>query len=422
MITTAPFLTAAFLLAQEPQQAVRNVAPRFHEYAIDPGHSIVEFSIGFALTRVKGRFTQWRGTILYDSINPANSSVTAIIETRSIDTGWPNRDRHLRTSDFFDVEKFPTITFRSERLRFAGDSWVAEGQLTMHGVTRSVNLPFRFLPSSPSRSPESRTMLLNASGNVRLTRTDFGILGGSTYNSWFTRARSATMSDSVEISMEVEGWRADATTYRTPAIEAALARLGESGLGAHLQRLLEQRTRVAGAEWPRYFRGQDFLIRALLNSNRARDAVALATALTDLFPGSADPYLILGFSHSSAADDDAAASAYARAKALYSAPPKDTAEQFPQDDERWYYVDHLVQTALEAGRTREAVGLARVVAEIYSGIARAHSRYGQALALAGRYREAEAAFDRALQTDPMDTRALEYRRRLLPSAPRDTGR
>src|SRR4051812_43363679 len=58
--------------------------PSLQEYAIDAGHSIVEFSIGFALSRVKGRFTQWHGTILYDSLNPGNSSITAVIETKSI--------------------------------------------------------------------------------------------------------------------------------------------------------------------------------------------------------------------------------------------------------------------------------------------------------------------------------------------------
>jgi len=179
-------------------------APVLQEYAIDAGHSIVEFSIGFAFSRIKGRFTQVNGTILYDSADVARSSVTVIIETTSLDTGWPHRDEHLRTSDFFDVERFPTITFQSEQLTRSGASWLAEGPLTMHGVTRRIVIPFRF-PQPPTRSPESRWMLLNATGALRLARKDFGILGGDTFNSWFNRARSATMSDSVDIELEIEG-------------------------------------------------------------------------------------------------------------------------------------------------------------------------------------------------------------------------
>src|SRR5690349_23113514 len=92
-------------------------AQQVEEYVVDAGHSIVEFSIPFAFTRVKGRFTEWHGTVLYDRSNPARSSVTAVIDTKSIDTGWPHRDEHLRTSDFFDVERFPTIVFQSDSLR-----------------------------------------------------------------------------------------------------------------------------------------------------------------------------------------------------------------------------------------------------------------------------------------------------------------
>ena len=95
-------------------------APPLQEYAIDAGHSIVEFSIGFAFSRIKGRFQQVKGTILYDPADPAQSSVTVIIETNSLDTGWPHRDEHLRTSDFFDVERFPTIMFQSEQVKSSG--------------------------------------------------------------------------------------------------------------------------------------------------------------------------------------------------------------------------------------------------------------------------------------------------------------
>src|SRR6185503_11760086 len=129
-------------------QTIRPVAlpaARLQEYSVDAGHSIVEFSIAFAFSRVKGRFTHSKGAILYDSAAPANSSITIVIESKTIDTGWPHRDEHLRTSDFFDVAKYPTILYQSERLTRTENGWLADGKLTMHGVTKQIAIPFRFL-------------------------------------------------------------------------------------------------------------------------------------------------------------------------------------------------------------------------------------------------------------------------------------
>jgi polyisoprenoid-binding protein YceI len=390
-------------------------APRssqLQEYSVDAGHSIVEFSIGFALTHVKGRFTEWNGTILYDSITPANSSITAILQTKSIDTGWPHRDQHLRTSDFFDVERFPTIMFQSTKLRRDGDSWIADGPLTMHGVTKPVSLPFRFLPSSPSRSAESGNMTLNLEGRLRLARADFGILGGSTYNSWFTRARAATVADSVDIDFEVEAWRADAATVRSAGVAAVLERIATSAVDSQIRRLRDQRSKMDSAQWSGLVRGYDFVVRALVLSGKRTDAVALATALAELFPRSTDAQLVLGFAADAAGERTKANVAFERAKSLYVPPKRDPNEPFPQVDESWYYADLLARMSLEAGLVSVALDVSRVVAEIYPDVARAHSRYGEALALAGKTADADAAFRKALERDPTETRALEYRRRL----------
>jgi polyisoprenoid-binding protein YceI len=401
-------------LALVLQQAVSPASPtRLHEYTVDAGHSIVEFSVGFALTHVKGRFTNWNGTILYDSITPGNSSITAILETKSLDTGWPHRDQHLRTSDFFDVEHFPTITFQSTTLRRAGDSWIADGTLTMHGVSKPVSLPFRFLPSSPSRSPESGNMTLNLEGRLRLARADFGIAGGSTYNSWFTKARAATVADSVDIAFEVEAFRADAASLRSASIVAVLDRIATLGVDSQVTRLRALKARTDSAHWDGIIRGYDFVVRALVLSGKRTDAVALASALAESFSRFTDAQLVLGFAADAAGDRAKADAAYGRAKSVYTPPRRDPNEQFPQVDESWYYADLLARMSLEGGLTSAALGLSGTVAEIYPGVARAHSRYGEALALVGRTADAEAAFRKALERDPMETRALEYRRRLV---------
>src|SRR3954453_11779908 len=104
------------------------------QYQLDAGHSIFEFSIGFAFTHVKGRFTDPKGSIIYDPANLQNSSIKVLAPAKSLATGWGHRDEHLMTSDFFDVEKFPTVMLQSTRIRLNGKDFVMDGDLTMHGV------------------------------------------------------------------------------------------------------------------------------------------------------------------------------------------------------------------------------------------------------------------------------------------------
>ena len=380
------------------------------EYKVDAGHSIVEFSIPFAFSRIKGRFTQSKGTILYDSASPANSSVTFIIQSKSLDTGWPHRDEHLRTSDFFDVDKFPTIEFRSERLRPSGSGWVAEGPLTMHGVTRQIAIPFH-LAHPPVRSSESRWMILNAEGGLKLARADFGIFGGSTYNSWFDKARAATMGDSVEINLEIEGYSADIASQRSPALETVLQRITTNGVQSQVDRLSALKKTKSPQEFDQYFYGQDLLVRSLIVSGRTADAVTLSRALTELYPASHAARLVHGFALAVAGDQSGSAREYAKAKEIFQPPQRDPNEKFPQDDESWYYLDQLVRTALESGHAKEAAPLAAAIASIYPETARAFTVYGQALAASGDPRGAASQYAKALQLDSSETGALEWRRR-----------
>lgn len=370
----------------------------------------MEFSIGFALGRVKGRFTSWRGTILYDPENPANSSITAIIETSSLDTGWPNRDRHLRTSDFFDVERYPTIRFQSTRLRRAGSGWMVEGPLTMHGVTRHMEIPFQFLPGSPVRSAESRHLNINVNGAVRLARKDFGITGGSIFNPWFTAARNATMADSVDITIELEGWMADATTHRLPAIDSAVARIRSRGIEPHLTRVHELLAARPDSQRLAYFRGQDVLVRALIASDLRPQAASLSRGLTELFPSRASAFVGYGLALAASGDTEAASRAYARARVIGRAPRFEPADTL-NDDPEWWYLDQLARAAVEWRLGPAAVVLARVIRDLYPEIARAHVTLGIALAASGDAPGASAAYQDALRIDPLETSALERQRR-----------
>jgi polyisoprenoid-binding protein YceI len=379
---------------------------------VDLGESIIEFSLGFAFTRVKGRFVEGNGTILYDEARPENSSVTMVIDANSIDTGSPLRDRHLRTSDFFDVEKFPTIAFESERLDRDGDHLVMRGKLTMHGITRDVTLPLRFPRGAPSRNPLSGWMLLNAETSIRLARADFGIFGGSTFNSWFNTARQATMADSVDVSIELEGYSLDAASHRTGRVQQFLDSSRTLGVQWFVDRLAEAKRTRPATQLAGYLAGGDLVARGMLTTGRMTDAMKLARALTDLFPQEPRVYGIYGMLLALSGDSRGATQQYARMKEVFRPPVVDTNEKIRLIDDNWWYLDQLVRMALELGRPADAVPLARAVAEMYATTARAHATLGLALAAAGDARGAAAAYAQALAVDPRESSAIEWRRRL----------
>jgi polyisoprenoid-binding protein YceI len=113
-------------------------------YPIDMNHSNVGFSVPImnGLSKVKGKFTDFAVTLNVDEKDITKSSVNVVIKATSIDTGVENRDKHLRNADFFDVEKYPDITFQSSRIEKKGKQFIAHGPLTVHGVTKDIALPF----------------------------------------------------------------------------------------------------------------------------------------------------------------------------------------------------------------------------------------------------------------------------------------
>src|SRR5450432_1672451 len=115
-------------------------------YKIDPVHSSISFKVRHFFSYVNGSFKKFEGTISLDPDHPEKSSVSATIETASIDTKNENRDEDLRSVHFFEVAKYPTITFKSKSVKQTGaDSGDIVGDLTMHGVTKEITLHVKFL-------------------------------------------------------------------------------------------------------------------------------------------------------------------------------------------------------------------------------------------------------------------------------------
>ncbi|MEM7208069.1 MAG: YceI family protein [Pseudomonadota bacterium] len=149
-------------------------APAFAtDYAIDKQgqHAFVTFKAShLGYSYIIGRFNDFDGDFKHDKDNPGNSSVNVVIQAKSIDTNHAERDKHLRSSDFFDVAKFPTITFNSTS--FSGDKLV--GDLSMHGVTKSVTLDVKQIGEGKDPWGGYRS---GFQGNVVLKAADYGMPG-----------------------------------------------------------------------------------------------------------------------------------------------------------------------------------------------------------------------------------------------------
>ena len=144
-------------------------------YPIDNNHSSVGFSVPIlgGLSQVKGKFMDFAITINNDEKDITRSTVSVVIKATSINTGIEGRDRHLRTADFFDVEKFPEITFKSEHIEKKGKQFIAHGPLTMHGVTKEIALPFTV--TGTYKNPTTNKISVGYSAKLVLNRRDYGI-------------------------------------------------------------------------------------------------------------------------------------------------------------------------------------------------------------------------------------------------------
>ena len=140
---------------------------------IDRAHSEVAFQVRHLLSKVRGRFSDFAGTIDFDESQPGNSRVQVSIQAASIDTAEPDRDRHLRTADFFEVDRYPAITFASSSVVPRGNgAYDVKGDLTIHGVTKPVTLSASFLGRATDPWGNERVAF---DAELTLNRKDFGL-------------------------------------------------------------------------------------------------------------------------------------------------------------------------------------------------------------------------------------------------------
>lgn len=146
------------------------------DYTIDKNHSIIGFTIGHnELTLVGGRFKDFTGSIHFDDKDVSKSSVEFNAKVESIDTGVTGRDNHLRTADFFEVAKYPEMTFKSTKVERKGKGYVLTGDLTLKGVTKQVMLPFTITGAIKDGRGNTR---IGIAAQTKIDRRDYGITWG----------------------------------------------------------------------------------------------------------------------------------------------------------------------------------------------------------------------------------------------------
>src|SRR5690348_9548079 len=169
-------------------------------YTVDPVHTDVSFRVRHLLTRVTGHFRRFGGSIHVDA-DPAKSYVEFQIDAASIDTGAADRDAHLRSGDFFSVETFPHITFRSERMRQTdAESFVVSGPLTIRGVSKPIDLRVTYLGTLNDPWGNAKA---GFEASIRLDRKDFGL-------SWNAALETGgfLVGDDVDVTLNVQATRA----------------------------------------------------------------------------------------------------------------------------------------------------------------------------------------------------------------------
>jgi polyisoprenoid-binding protein YceI len=173
-------------------------------WSFDPSHSSIGFAVRhLMISKVRGQFGKWSGTFDYDAEDPTRSKLSVRIDAASIDTRDEKRDAHLRSPDFFDVEKYPELTFKSTSVGGEGDELVLHGELTIHGITKAVQLKVESLGTT--KDPWGGTRA-GFSATTSVNRKDFGLQWNMALETG-----GVVVGEKVEIAIEIEAVQAAAS-------------------------------------------------------------------------------------------------------------------------------------------------------------------------------------------------------------------
>ena len=283
-------------------------------FSIDRSHSHLGFAIGFiGMSKVHGTFNDYTATIVYDDAKPERSSITLMIEAKSIDTHGEMRDRDLQGALWFDTEKHPQILFQSTRIERKGDErYVVHGNLTMKGVTRAIAIP---MTRTVKRTPDAGwgNIRIGGTGAVTINRRDFGVTGPDFWEK--------ALSDNVDIEIDLLGNRPNYDRWGfqskdKPSIgEVLLKTLESSGAKAAAAQFKELRAQKPDDY--NFAPGQlNTLILRLMQHRKLEDALTLLDVATEAYPGESGFHARMGEAYAALGDKTKAITAYEKAQSI----------------------------------------------------------------------------------------------------------
>jgi polyisoprenoid-binding protein YceI len=306
-------LALPVLLAGRPAAAAESLLEGLRFFQVASPHSPVEFAVRWmGLSTVRGRFPEMVGTLAIDERDLTRSSVSVVIQTRSIHTGDERRDTHLRSADFFDVERFPTMTFSSREVVRDGANYLMRGPLTIHGVTREVEIPVVLNGRVTDLSGDER---IGFDARFSLRRKDYGVIGPDGFNRIV--GGHLTIADQVDVTIALEGWsQGIKDTLPGRAADSLLRAVMRRGVAAVAKDYRAERARVPDSLMAVDEGVINAVGYALLQRERAGDALALFRLEAETWPDSPFAEVGLGQAYAVLGDRERAIAHCERALAL----------------------------------------------------------------------------------------------------------
>jgi polyisoprenoid-binding protein YceI len=322
-----PLLTAATIVAiataapaarapkgAKPAPAAKSLLEGLELFSVGSAHSPIEFSLAWmGISRVRGTFSDFNGTIALDRNDLTRSSVTLVIRTKSLTTFNERRDRDLKTADWFDVEKFPTAVFSSREIAKQGDGYVMRGTLTLHGVTKDVEIPFAFNGRLKDMGGDDR---IGFEGRTTLNRKDFGIVGPARYNA-LTELGKMMVGDDVDLPLAVEAVHfAAKDTLRDRAADSLWRAVVARGVAPVAKQYRELHATTPDSLMPVGEGRLNAVGTQLMEKDKPADALELFKLQAESFPQSASGHASMAWAYALLGDRENAGAAAEKAVAM----------------------------------------------------------------------------------------------------------
>ena len=254
-------------------------------FQVGAAHSSIEFSVAWmGISRVRGAFSDFSGTLALDRNDLTHSTATIVIRTKSLTTFNERRDRDLKSVDWFDVETFPTAVFSSREVVKQGEGYLLRGPLTLRGVTKEVEIPFTLNGFVHDQGGDER---VGFDGKVSVNRKDYGVVGQARFNA-IVEIGKAMVGDQDELALSVEGIRATPKdTLQDRAADSLWRAVMARGASAVTKQYRELRATTPDSLMPVNEPRLGVVGMQLIEKGKPADALELFRAQAEAFPQSA---------------------------------------------------------------------------------------------------------------------------------------